>query len=274
MVAGEKDRSVHLKRWLTGIVALPILIYLIGFGPRWVFYLLLTCVCAAGLAEFYRMTAPHLPRPVRWSGFLLSLLLLLLVYSGDIYLLLPATVLFAFVPMACLMLLPHSPDPMNTGDMGRALLGPAYIALPLAMLMIVDRYPRGNMWIFFLLAVIFASDTGAFYFGRLFGRHKLYEAVSPGKTWEGAIGGVLSSIIVAFWFLRILHFHPVDVSVLALAAGLSAAGQVGDLVESMIKRSHGVKDSGRILPGHGGVLDRIDGLLFAIPLLYMYLYLP
>jgi phosphatidate cytidylyltransferase len=139
------------------------------------------------------------------------------------------------------------------------------------MLIMIDRYPQGNIWIFFLLAVIFASDTGAFYCGRLFGKHKLYEAISPGKTWEGAVGGVISSVIVALWFLHVLRLHRIDTGILAIVMGLSVIGQIGDLSESMLKRSYGVKDSSRILPGHGGILDRVDGLLFAIPVFYMYL---
>jgi phosphatidate cytidylyltransferase len=140
------------------------------------------------------------------------------------------------------------------------------------MLLHIDRYyPKGSIWIFFLLAVIFASDTGAFYAGKFFGKHKLYEAISPGKTWEGAIGGLLSSLIIAFFFLKIIPLHRLDINILILAASLSVAGQIGDLSESMLKRNYGVKDSGHILPGHGGILDRIDGLLFCIPVLYVYL---
>jgi phosphatidate cytidylyltransferase len=141
------------------------------------------------------------------------------------------------------------------------------------MLMIMDRYPQGNMWIFFLLSVIFAGDTGAFYSGKLFGKHKLYERISPKKTWEGAVGGLLCSIIAAFWFLRILRIHQFDLAALALVIVLSVTGQIGDFAESMLKRSSGVKDSSQLLPGHGGILDRIDGLLFAVPVLYMYLHL-
>ena len=218
------------------------------------------------------MTAPDLPRLVRWSGYLLCLVLFLFIYKGNIYFL-PAVIgLWAFVPMTLFMLDVQPTAAKSTGDIGKALLGPIYICLPLAMLMIMDRHPQGDIWIFFLLAVIFSSDTGAFYFGRLFGKHKLYEAISPGKTWEGAAGGLVSSVIVSLWFLHVLRLHRIDPGIMTLVVGLSVAGQIGDLAESMLKRNHGVKDSGCILPGHGGILDRIDGLLFAIPILYMYLH--
>ena len=263
---------MHLKRWITGIIAVPILIYLIGFGPRWIFYLLLYLASLAGLWEFYKITGSDLPAPAKWSGYLLSLIFFLSVFKGNIYILLAIITFWAFVPMTIFLLTPHSLNRQSTGNIGKGLLGPIYVSLPLAMLMYMDRYhPQGKLWIFFLLAVIFASDIGAFYCGRLFGKHKLYEAISPGKTWEGAVGGLFFSIIAALWFVQILHLRRIDLNILILVVILSLAGQIGDLAESMLKRSHGVKDSGKILPGHGGILDRIDGLLFSIPILYIFL---
>jgi phosphatidate cytidylyltransferase len=264
---------MHLKRWLTGIIAVPILIFLVGPGPRWAFYILIYFASLIGLIEFYKITASNLPKLIRWSNYLLTLLLFVILYLRGIYYAPFIIALWALVPMIFSMLSFHSPDTQSTGDIGKALLGPIYVVLPLAMLLLIDRYPKGNIWIFFLLTVIFASDTGAFYIGKLFGKHKLYEAVSPGKTWEGAIGGLLSSLIAALLFLQILDIHPLNLNLLFLVLALSVSGQIGDLVESMLKRNHGVKDSGHILPGHGGVLDRIDGLLFAIPIIYVYISL-
>ena len=263
---------MHLKRWLTGIIAVPFLIYIIGFCPRCIFYVLLYLVSLAGLTEFYRITTPDLYKMCNWAGYFLSLLLFLSIFKGNIYYLPAVIALWAFVPMTLFMLIPPSKPRQSTGDLGKALLGPVYVSLPLGMLMIIDRYPQGNLWIFFLLSVIFAGDTGAFYSGKLFGKHKLYERISPNKTWEGAIGGVLTSIIVSLWFLHIVRLHEIDSCILALAVSLAIVEQIGDLGESMLKRSHGVKDSGNILPGHGGLLDRIDGLLFSIPVFYIYFY--
>ncbi|MBW1860773.1 MAG: phosphatidate cytidylyltransferase [Deltaproteobacteria bacterium] len=263
---------MHLKRWLTGIIALPILIYLIGFGPREIFCSMLYLVSLAGLMEFYRMTAPGLSKFVRWSSYFLALLMFLVIYMRQA-LLEPAVIAFwAFVPMTFFIFNPPSSNRQKTSEISKAVLGPVYVCLPLAMLSHIHQYyPEGKIWVFFLLVVIFASDTGAFYCGKLFGKHKLYEAISPGKTWEGAIGGLLCSIIAALWFLHILRLHQIDLTVLALVLALSITGQIGDLAESMLKRNHGVKDSGKILPGHGGILDRIDGLLFSIPILYIFL---
>ena len=223
--------------------------------------------------EFYGITASDTPRFVRWSGYFLTSLLFVVLSMRQLLLAPVIIVLWAFFPMTFFMLTHAEPSKEWTTYIGKAVLGPIYVGLPLAMLVLIDIRPYGKMWIFFLLTVIFANDTGAFYFGRFFGKHKLYEAVSPNKTWEGAIGGLLCSIIAAFWFMHLLRLRPMDIIVLVLVLALSITGQIGDLSASMLKRNHGVKDSGKILPGHGGMLDRIDGLLFAIPILYLFLTL-
>jgi len=262
---------MHAKRWLTGIIAIPVLIYIIGPGPRWLFFGLLSIVSVVGLIEFYGMTASELPKFVRWSCYLLTLLLFATFYMRQVLLAPFIIALWAFVPMTFFLLTHPSPNQQFTSDIGKAVLGPIYVGLPLIMLLMIHLRPNGKLWIFFLLSVIFANDTGAFYFGKFLGRHKLYSAISPNKTWEGAIGGLLSSIIVALLFLRILRFHELNLTIMILVLALSITGQIGDLVESMLKRNHGIKDSGKILPGHGGILDRIDALLFSIPILYIFL---
>jgi len=264
---------MHFKRLLTGVVALPILIYIIGFGPRWIFYSVLLAATVISLMEFYKLIASNLPGPVKFSVYFLTILLFLVIHQRHILFMQVIVVLFAFVPMSFFMFTRHSPGKQSTTDIGEAVMGPIYIVIPLSMILHIDRYypEKGYLWIFFLLVVIFASDTGAFYCGKLFGKHKLYKAISPGKTWEGAIGGVVCSVIAALWFLHLVPLYPISPGMLALVVSLSVAGQIGDLVESMIKRNHGIKDSGSILPGHGGILDRIDGLLFAIPILFAYI---
>lgn len=262
---------MHAKRWLTGIIAIPALIYIIGPGPRWLFFGLLSVVSVVGLIEFYGMTASELPKFVRRSCYLLTLLLFAAFYMRQVLLAPFIIALWAFVPMTIFLVTHPSPNQQLTSDISKAVLGPIYVGLPLAMLLMIHLRPNGKIWIFFLISVIFANDTGAFYFGKFLGRHKLYGAISPNKTWEGAIGGLLSSIIVALLFLRILRFHELNLTIMILVLALSITGQIGDLVESMLKRNHGIKDSGKILPGHGGILDRIDALLFSIPILYIFL---
>ena len=272
-VSSRMDRGVymHMKRWLTGIIAAPFLIYMIWWGPRWLFYLFLFVAAITALAEFYRMAPSRLPRVVQWLSYFISLLLFL-IFAIKQVLLTPIIIgLWAIVPMTFYMLTHPIPDEQWIADMGRAVLGPIYICLPLAMLILIDMIPEGNIWILFLLIVIFTNDTGALYIGRLFGRHKLYESVSPNKTWEGAVGGLISSFVAAAIFLYFSRIHGLMLDIFILVLLLSVMGQIGDLVESMLKRIYGIKDSGRILPGHGGMLDRIDALLFSIPVLYIYL---
>lgn len=267
----EKKKSAHLRRWLTAIIAVPILIYIIGFGPRELFHLLLFLAAITGQFEFYRITCPDLSKLVHGAGALLTLWLFLSLSLGQVFIL-PAIVLsWVMVPMALVMFTYRSVGTQSMRFLANAIMAPLYACLPLSLLILIDRFPRGNLWVFFLLAVIFLGDTGAFYFGRLFGKHKLYPSVSPGKTWEGAVGGLFSSLVAALVFFLFIPLYKWGVAIIGLTAALSIAGQIGDLAESVIKRTCGVKDSGGILPGHGGILDRIDGLLFSIPILYIYL---
>jgi phosphatidate cytidylyltransferase len=266
---------MHLKRWITGLVALPVLVYFLLLGIRWPFYVMVYLASLIGLREFYEISGAHLPRSVRWSSQLSVLLLFGAVYMRHV-LLTPVLVwLWVLCPLMISMFTYSSSEGKRaTSEMAKAAMGPVYVALPLAMMIRIDQYPmaKGNLWVFFLLLVVFAGDTGAFYCGKLFGKHKLHESVSPGKTWEGSVGGFLSSLLTAIFFLRFVRIHPLNAEIVMMVFFLSVFGQIGDLAESMLKRNHGMKDSGHILPGHGGLLDRIDALLFASPILYTYLY--
>jgi phosphatidate cytidylyltransferase len=267
---------MHLKRWITGLTGAALLVFLITSGTRWPFYLFLFGAAAIGLKEFFNITAKSLPAFLKFSSFILTILLFLIIIFKQILLLPVILVLLTAIPLAFHMFTYAKFDAKwDKADLDKAAIGPLYICLPLAMLILIDMQPNGNIWIFFLLAVIFANDTGALYAGKAFGRHKLYPEVSPNKTWEGSVGGLILGLIISIIFLKIdaLKLHAIDPAILLLVTGLSVATQTGDLVESMIKRSYGVKDSGGILPGHGGILDRVDGLLFAIPVLYGYLEL-
>lgn len=270
---------MHLKRWLTAIVALPLLIYLIGFSPRWVFYSFLLIFALMGLNEFYRLTLPDLSLFIKSATYISVALLFFILFKGQI---LVAMGIFSFIVIVSMLFYLFS-DPLKgeqyLSEVGKIAIGPIYACLPLAMLIQIDNplyflnHGIRGIWIFFLLAITFANDTGAFYSGKLFGSHKLYESVSPKKTWEGSIGGLLFAFIIAILFLKIFRLHSIDLPIVILIFLLSVAGQVGDLAESMLKRNFNVKDSGVLLPGHGGVLDRIDSLLFAAPVLYIYLML-
>jgi phosphatidate cytidylyltransferase len=161
------------------------------------------------------------------------------------------------------------------GDMKTALsraalmlFGVLYAGFLPTLLLHLRRLDDGQGWFLMLLAIVWLADTGAYFSGRALGKHKMYPAVSPGKSWEGAVGGLLSSVGGAF-LCRALFLKGLTVpQVLLISVPAGILGQLGDLVESLIKRAYGVKDSGRSIPGHGGVLDRFDAIFFAAPYIY------
>jgi phosphatidate cytidylyltransferase len=167
-------------------------------------------------------------------------------------------------------LLSRSPLEQSLRDGAMTLFGVLYLGLTLGMLSMTRLLPQGEWLIFFLLLVTWASDTGAYYVGTLFGRHRIAPTISPKKTFEGLVGGLIGAIIVAYaaswWFLPELS----GLDCLILGTLLTITGLWGDLTESAMKRSVGMKDSGGILPGHGGMLDRLDSLLFTAPVFYYY----
>jgi phosphatidate cytidylyltransferase len=156
--------------------------------------------------------------------------------------------------------------------MAFAVTGLVYPGLLLAMIVLVATYDKtvGRWYILILFAAVWLGDTGAYFAGRFLGRHKLHPSVSPKKTWEGAVGGVLGSIGGVFAVKGLFVHHLPVLDAIVIGAVSAVLEQVGDLAESLFKRSFEVKDSGGVLPGHGGMLDRIDGLLFAAPFMWIY----
>ncbi len=169
------------------------------------------------------------------------------------------------------MLVLARPDPLP--EAGHRLLalwaGLVYIGGAFAFLMVLGRRGEHLLLAFF---IVFGGDTGAYFAGRLLGHRKLYEKISPKKTVAGSVGGLAASVLCAFFVRWALLPELTPMWCVALGLGGGALGQIGDLAESALKRAYGVKDSGRILPGHGGFLDRVDGLLFAGPLLALALF--
>ena len=160
------------------------------------------------------------------------------------------------------------------------LVGPLYIGWPLSRFVLLRELPDGLLWAAVALLGTWASDTGAYFVGRLCGRHKLYPRISPAKTWEGAVGGIATpAVVVGILLLAVNRFGTsgpavVDLPmwILGITLGLliGLASTIGDLGESLIKRGTGVKDASRLIPGHGGILDRLDSLVFSVPLVYYY----
>ncbi len=155
-------------------------------------------------------------------------------------------------------------------DFSFLVTGFLYVPLLLAHLLLLRYEPFGSQWIFLIMAIVMAGDTGAYYVGSAIGKHKLYPVVSPNKSIEGAVGGLAGSVTGAL-IARATFFPQLTfVDAVATALLLGVLGQLGDLFESLLKRSFGVKDSGSIIPGHGGILDRLDSILFAAPAAFYY----
>jgi phosphatidate cytidylyltransferase len=241
---------VHLKRWITGLSALPFLIFLVYLGGA-PFILLVGIACVCSLWEYDRIV--FIAAYVAGPASVLFLVALNLIFSGA---------LSVFI---------YKTNPAVVEIIQKQVMGVVYIPLSLSLLVTIRHEPEGMIWIFFLLAIIFAGDISAYYVGSYLGRHKLSPAISPGKTVEGAIGGLaanlLAGVIGKYLFFPDLAWGPA--LIFFVVAGM--AGQVGDLFESEMKRSSKIKDSGGLLPGHGGFLDRIDALLFASPVAYLFI---
>ncbi|MBF0123696.1 MAG: phosphatidate cytidylyltransferase, partial [Magnetococcales bacterium] len=152
-----------------------------------------------------------------------------------------------------------------------SLIGLIYCVIPLLQLHAIYTEPQGKLWLCYLMVVVWGTDIGAYLIGRWLGRHKLAPMVSPGKSWEGAWGGLLVAALAGWAMIVLLSLTLTTQSAIMLSVGLSVVAQVGDLIESLFKREAGVKDAGQLIPGHGGLLDRLDSLLFAAPGLFMYL---
>ncbi len=261
---------MNLKRWITGLVAVPFLVFFVFSGGTW-FWLLVTAAAGLGLWEYFRIVLKPEERilsALPLIGFLTVGGLLYAAFKGMADLM---AAVMAFNLMACSLVgvqqFKNGPEILAT--LSKQILGVAYVPLFASFLILIRNGADGMGWIFYLLFVVFAGDTSALYVGSSYGRHKLSPAVSPNKTIEGALGGLAANLV--FGALAKALFLPGVTWPQALAGSLiiGLAGQLGDLFESMLKRHSRVKDSGALLPGHGGILDRIDALLFAAPVAYV-----
>ncbi len=265
-----------MSRILTALVVLPVLIasvWIERLAP--LFVLLAATAMVLGLYEFWVLAKRRGVKADVGTGMVFAVAILvtfLLSDFGNLDLLLAVLVLFVVVTLVAALLRGAPFDGMIAGA-SATVLGVCYVALLGGYLIAVRMtfsMPLAAKLLSFFFLVLMAGDTGAYYTGRLFGRRKLAPEISPGKTWEGAAGGMLASLAAAtlahFWFFRELDLA----WALALAAVMNVVGVIGDLTESALKRGAGAKDAANILPGHGGLLDRLDSLLFNAPILYYF----
>ena len=250
-----------MKRVLTAVVLVPLVLYVVLWSPYWTVLAVTALVALLCYHEYSGIAAGYGAGQLGPLGYAAGLVIL--AVPGSTAALVVAVTLIA-------MALALRADELRTGIVRSAflLMGVVYVFgcwrfAP--MLGAENRY-----WLLYALAVNWVGDVGAYYIGRSFGRHKLAPVVSPGKSWEGAAASLAASLIFGFLFLRWSIPAVQPGVVLGLTVAANVAGQFGDLCESALKRGAGVKDSGTLLPGHGGMLDRVDSTLFTLPVVYLY----
>jgi phosphatidate cytidylyltransferase len=298
-----------VKRVLTAVILIPLVILALFKAPLWLFTLLVFGVAVLAAREYFGIVKAQGFRPFRVAGYAFLALSFGVFYviaglvaslrpddkfsvgavTGMLYFFsLPVVTLFA--PLILLLLgLRREPLSQALPDATVSYMLVPYLGFTLGSLPLLRAGWNGAVFVLYLMLLVWCGDIAAYYVGRAFGTHKLAPRISPGKSWEGAIASVVSAVVLGwalFHFitpiaggLRSLHLLPTAIgtygytevrnvpvwAIVLFAIAVNVAAQLGDLVESALKRGAGVKDSGSLLPGHGGVLDRIDALLFALP---------
>jgi phosphatidate cytidylyltransferase len=268
------------KRLLTAAVVIPVLVLLFYLGGFWYFALIEVAILI-GMGEYYRMIEAKGLLPQRWVGIIAAFGLGLISFFGTgVY-----TALFLTVAVLAILSFQLTRLDLQSAITGSAatMMGVIYVGWLLSHAILLRNWPMvgggpdiGFFFIILVIATTFLADAGAFFTGRYLGKNKLWPRISPKKTWEGAVGGVVvgtlgtvaSKLVFDAWIfetgMSLIHC-------LILGAILCVVSIFGDLSESMLKRDAGIKDSGTIIPGHGGILDRLDSLLFTIPTTYYYI---
>jgi len=290
------------KRIVTAVVLIPLVLLLVLKAPLYVLAIVAAAVALLAVAEFLRLVERYGVQPLRQPtyAFVALFFVFVIVASSNRTPLVETTALtyglalsMAVAPFLFLTLAMRRRD-LTSGYPAAAasVFGFAYIAIPMVLLVGLRQQPAGAIYVIYTLLVVWAGDIFAYFIGKGLGRHRMSPVISPKKTWEGAIASILASVIVGtLWFqhapaisgalLRVGLigrrdgiFSPQQLpsltSLIVLSAVVNVAAQLGDLVESLLKRGAGVKDSGAILPGHGGMLDRIDAMLFAVPVVWAW----
>jgi len=271
--AGKASGPNNLRvRIVTALILAPLVLLLLFYGPAWGWALFIALSAGQVGGEMLAMTHPT-DRVSRLVGAFMSFGICLLSYAsaGDLRLFLTG-IFCVLIVGAMLPLLRLGQIQTAALRMLGGISAPLYVGVLMSTLTLLRRDPgdAGPRYVLFTLFVAWTADTGGYAAGRMFGRTKLYEAVSPKKTREGLAGSVVMAVLVSV-VGSLTYIRQISPYAAALLGAVGAVlGQMGDLVESLLKRSTGVKDSGAILPGHGGLFDRVDALLIVGPLVYVY----
>jgi phosphatidate cytidylyltransferase len=290
-----------IKRVATAVVLIPLVLLLVLKAPLYVLALVAGAVALLAIAELLKLVTHYAVQPLRPAtyAFVTIFFVFVIVASTNRTPLVETTAILyglavaaALAPFVFLTVAMQRTD-LATGYPAAAAssLAFVYIAVPMALLVAIREQPAGAIWTIYTLLAVWAGDIFAYFVGKSLGRHRMSPEISPKKTWEGAVASILASVIVGTLWMQhapgisaaLLRIGLIDRRdgmfgleqpqlwpILLLSAVVNIAAQLGDLVESLIKRGAGVKDSGTILPGHGGMLDRIDAMLFAVPVVWAY----
>ncbi len=254
------------QRVLSALVLLPLIFLVIWFGGP-AYSLLVAAVAALGALEFYGMMGLSRRHPLTLFGLVWVLLFILVAHFEESY---TAPLLTSVVAFSLIWLLFRSPVKDAATNWAWTLAGIIYIGWLMSHFIPLRELEGGREWVLFVVLATFAADTAAFFIGRAWGRHSLAAEISSGKTWEGAVGGFLGAIAASLILVLLLGLPIPYWQTVILGALIGIVAPLGDLAESMLKRSTGLKDSGTLIPGHGGLLDRLDSILFTVVVVYYY----
>jgi phosphatidate cytidylyltransferase len=292
-----------IQRVATAVVLIPLVLLLVLKAPLYVLAIVAGAVALLAIIEFLKLVTHYAVQPLGPAtyAFVAAFFVFVIVASTNrtplvettsmLYGITLAAALAPFVFLTVAMRM--KPSDLTSGYPAAAASAFAfvYIAIPMALLVAIRQQPAGAIWTIYTLLAVWAGDVFAYFVGSSLGRHRMSPEISPKKTWEGAVASVLASVIVGTLWIQhatgissaLLRVGLIDRRdgmfgleqpqlwpIILLSAVVNIAAQLGDLVESLIKRGAGVKDSGTILPGHGGMLDRIDAILFAVPVVWAY----
>jgi phosphatidate cytidylyltransferase len=294
-----------IKRVATAVVLIPLVLLLVLKAPVYLLTLAAGTVALLAIAEFLKLATRYAVQPMPLGTYIFVALFFVFVIVAStnltplvettavLYGLAVASALAPFVFLTLAMGARRPAFRLASGYPAAAAssFAFAYIAIPMALLVSIRQQPAGAIWTIYTLLVVWAGDIFAYFVGKSLGRHRMSPEISPRKTWEGAVASIMASVIIGTLWMQhapaissaLLRMGLIDRRdgmfgleqpqlwpIILLSAVVNIAAQLGDLVESLIKRGAGVKDSGTILPGHGGMLDRIDAMLFAVPVVWAY----
>ncbi|MHB8139465.1 MAG: phosphatidate cytidylyltransferase [Smithellaceae bacterium] len=262
-------KNSNLQRWMTGIVLAVVLLLIIFLGSLELFTAAITLIIFVGIWEYNGIVFGPGFLKEKAESLILAVLIPVVVLFGNAQLLV-ALLAFAVMVVFIVFLWKVNETNFDVSSVAKVIFGMLYIPLLASHFIMLRKLDSGTSWILFVLVIGIVGDTVALYVGKSLGKRKLIELVSPGKTLEGTIGLILGGTIAASLFGYFLFPDIAVVHFLILGLVGSIIGQLGDLCESVIKRNYGKKDASSLLPGHGGLMDRMDSLIFLAPFVYYY----